>query len=87
MVPTGARVVVLDMTDVSTIDMTGLVAFKSLRDRMRQRGLVLVVCGAPVHVRAKLERIGIDAEPGVLYFAAGYEQALAACEQFGAAKP
>lgn len=81
------RVVVLDMTDVSTIDMTGLVAFKSLRDRMRQRGLVLVVCGAPAHVRAKLERIGIDAEPGVLYFAAGYEQALAACEEFGAAKP
>lgn len=81
------RVVVLDMTDVSTIDMTGLVAFKSLRDRMRQRGLVLVVCGAPAHVRAKLERIGIDAEPGVLYFAAGYEQALAACEQVGGAKP
>src|SRR5690606_26524174 len=42
---TGLRVVVLDMSDVSAIDMTGLVAFEGLLDRMRKRGLEVVVCG------------------------------------------
>ncbi|MFZ5757435.1 MAG: C4-dicarboxylic acid transporter DauA [Pseudomonadota bacterium] len=75
------RVVVLDMTDVPVIDMTGLVAFTALRDRLHRRGLVLVVCGAQANIRAKLERAGIRPEDGVLYFASGYDEAVALCHR------
>ena len=75
------RVVVLDMTDVTTIDMTGLVAFGALRDRLRQRGVALVVCCAPIRIRAKFERADLLAEPGVLSFANNYAEALALCRQ------
>ncbi|MFP5441776.1 MAG: C4-dicarboxylic acid transporter DauA [Gammaproteobacteria bacterium] len=73
------RAVVMDMSDVTVIDMTGLVAFTALRDRLRQRGVLLVVCCAPIRIRAKLERAGVVAEPGVLQFAGGYDEALALC--------
>lgn len=73
------RAVVMDMSDVTVIDMTGLVAFTALRDRLRQRGVLLVVCCAPIRIRAKLERAGVVAEPGVLQFAGSYDEALALC--------
>lgn len=70
------RVVLMDMRDVPALDMTGLVAFTALRDRLRQRGVLLIVCSAPVRIRAKLERAGIVTEPGVLGFAGDYAEAL-----------
>ncbi|MFZ5724382.1 MAG: C4-dicarboxylic acid transporter DauA [Pseudomonadota bacterium] len=73
------RTVVLDMTDVPVLDMTGIVAFIALRDRLQRRNIALVVCGAPIHIRAKLERAGVVARPGVLQFADGYDQVLALC--------
>lgn len=79
------RVVVLDMSDVSTIDMTGLVAFNALRDRLRQHGVALVICRAPGRIRAKLERAGVTFEDGALYFANSYDEALARCHELATA--
>lgn len=73
---TGLRVVVLDMTDVPAIDMTGLTALEALLQRMRKRKLVVVICQPPERIRAKLERAGVVAEPGVLYFAPSLDDAL-----------
>lgn len=75
----GTRVVVLDMTDVSTIDMTGLVAFSALLNRMRQRKVSVVICGLGDNIHAKLKKVGVAEHAGVLHYARNYEDAVAWC--------
>lgn len=69
----GLRVVVLDMTDVSSMDMTGLVAFDEILDRMRKRHLEVVVCGLSQKLVKKLEKAGISEERGVLRWLPDYQ--------------
>jgi sulfate permease, SulP family len=73
----GLRVVVLDMSDVSAIDMTGLVAFEGLLERMRKRGLEVVVCGLPERLVKRLAKAGIVEKPGVLTWVRDYEGVVA----------
>jgi SulP family sulfate permease len=75
----GLKTVVLDMTDVNTIDMTGLVAFSALVERMRGRKVAVVLCGVADNIRAKLERADLAEEAGVLHYARDYEDAVAYC--------
>lgn len=75
----GTRVVVLDMTDVNTIDMTGVVALSDTLARMRRRKVAVVLCGLRENIRAKLERAEIREEPGVLHYAQGHEDVVAYC--------
>ncbi len=75
----GTKVVVLDMTDVNTIDMTGVVALSDTMARMRRRKVAVVLCGLRENIRAKLERAEIREEPGVLHYAQGHEDVVAYC--------
>jgi len=77
----GTRAVILDMSDVPTIDMTGLVALQSLLARMRQRRVAVVLCGLAAPIRAKMEKADIVEHAGVLYFAAGHGDAVDWCRQ------
>ncbi len=73
----GLRIVVLDMTDVSSMDMTGLVAFEAILDRMRKRHLEVVVCGLPLKILNKLAKAGISGKPGELTWMPDYEAVVA----------
>jgi SulP family sulfate permease len=75
----GARIVVLDMRDVTTIDMTGLVALESLLARMRQRKVAVVICALAPKIRAKMEKADIAEQAGALYYAGHHEDAVAWC--------
>lgn len=77
------KTVVLDMTDVPTIDMTGLVAFSALLDRMRQRGIAVVVCGLSERILGKLAKSGIVEQDNVLRFARDYDEVVLFCGKPG----
>jgi SulP family sulfate permease len=77
----GTRIVILDMSDVPTIDMTGLVALQSLLTRMQQRRVAVVLCGLAATIRAKMEKADILERDGMLYFAAAQGDAVDWCRQ------
>ncbi|MCG3187009.1 MAG: C4-dicarboxylic acid transporter DauA [Rhodocyclaceae bacterium] len=72
----GLRVVVLDMRDVSLVDMTGLVALESLIEAARRHHLGLVFCGLTPRLKVKLRRIGIRKQRGQLEFANNIDEGI-----------
>jgi SulP family sulfate permease len=56
----GVRAVVLDLTDVPTIDATGLVNLDSLVTRLQKRGVLTILAHAPHHTLEILHRAGWD---------------------------
>lgn len=70
------QVVVLDMNDVNVVDMTGLVAFTSTLDRLRARGLTVIVSGLLPRIHQKLQRAGVQDDGGRVRFAATLDDAL-----------
>jgi len=72
----GLRVVVLDMRDVSLVDMTGLVALESLIETARRQQLGLVFCGLNARLKVKLRRIGIRKQRGHLEFANNIDEGI-----------
>ena len=55
----GVRVVILDCTGVSTIDVTGLVNLDSLITRLKRRGVLTVLAHAPQHTLDVLHKAGL----------------------------
>lgn len=53
------RVVILDMSDVPSMDGTAIVALKSLIDDMHHQRVALILAGLPSHLIVKLRRAGI----------------------------
>ena len=70
------RVVVIDLTLVPDIDMTGIVALEALLARLHRAGLAVVICGANHAVLKKLLRAGIRRRVGRLIFRAERQRAL-----------
>jgi sulfate permease, SulP family len=56
----GVHIVVLDMTDVPTIDTTAMVNLRSLADTLKQRGINLYLLKTRNNVQSKLQRFGIS---------------------------
>lgn len=63
------RVVILDMSDVTMLDMTAMVAIESIIKHMRKKGVLLVLCKLQPRMILKLRRIGVRRQSGVLMFA------------------
>jgi len=53
------RAVIIDMGDVPMIDMTAMVAMKSIIDNLAGKGIALIFCGMSAEVKAKLQRANI----------------------------
>lgn len=83
----GLRVVVLDMRDVSLVDMTGLVALESLIETAQRQQLGLVFCGLNARLKVKLRRLGIRRRRGQLEFAGTVEEGIARALRLGDASP
>lgn len=76
----GIRVVVLDMADVTMLDMTGIVAMESIVHGLAQRGIKLVIANLQPRMILKLRRAGVRRRHGVLEFARALPDALQAAE-------
>jgi sulfate permease, SulP family len=71
----GVRVIVLDMSDVPSMDGTAVVAVQGLVDEMRRQGVALIFAGLQARMVLKLLRAGVRRAEGRLTFCASMEQA------------
>ena len=69
------RIVILDMSDVPMIDMTGIVALESLLENLHQRGIGVIIANLKPRMQDKLKRAGIREQAGRLEFAGGLDEA------------
>jgi sulfate permease, SulP family len=69
------RVVIIDMSEVTTMDFTAIVALQSLIADMQSRGIALIMAGLPARIILKLRRAGIRQQPGQLAWASSLSQA------------
>jgi SulP family sulfate permease len=61
--------VILDMADVTMVDMTAMVAIESIVARLHRKGVLLVICNLHPRMILKLRRVGVRRKPGALLFA------------------
>ncbi len=61
-------IVMLDMADVPSMDMSAIVVFQSMVSELRQQGTALILINANPRILSKLRRAGIRREPGQLAF-------------------
>lgn len=75
-VPGDVRVVILEMSDVNMLDMTGMVALESIVAHMKHRGIRVVINDLDTPLIRKLEKVGIRHEPGFLQFTQSMDAAV-----------
>jgi SulP family sulfate permease len=63
------RVVILDMSDVTMLDMTALVAMESIVEGLRKKGVALIVNDLQPRMILKLRRAGLRKRAGAVEFA------------------
>lgn len=80
----GIRVVVLDMTDVTMLDMTGIVAMESIVKEMAARRIGLVIANLQPRMILKLRRAGVRRQKGRLELARSLDDALEAAARITA---
>lgn len=71
----GVRVIMLEMTDVPSMDGTAVVAVQGLADELRRQGVALIFVGLQPRMVLKLLRAGLRREEGRLTFCTGIGQA------------
>lgn len=74
------KVFILRMRLVPIIDASGVHALKTLLDRCRRRGIVLIISGLQAQPRQVASKMHLDSREGELHFAADYESALRLAE-------
>lgn len=74
------QVFILRMRLVPIIDASGIHALKTLLDRCRRRGIVLIISGLQAQPRQVVRKMGLDLHEGGLHFVADFESALQLAE-------
>ncbi|MEK7206974.1 MAG: C4-dicarboxylic acid transporter DauA [Pseudomonadota bacterium] len=69
------RVVILEMTDVPMMDVTGLVALESIAAALHKKHIMLVFSNLAPRIRRKLHSAGLHEQPGVIQFVASLDEA------------
>ncbi len=70
------RVVVLDMTEVSMLDMSAIVVLESIADNLSMRGVGLVINDLKPRMILKLRRAGIRKKLGKVEFSRNLDEGL-----------
>ena len=70
--------IIIDMSDVPSMDGTAIVAFRSLVDEMRRQGVALIIAGLTPRIIVKLRRAGIHKAAGTLTYCSDMERAASA---------
>jgi len=73
---TDVRVVILDMSDVTLMDMTALVAMESIVDNLADKKIALVINDLQPRMILKMRRVGIRKVKGELEFSRSLDEAL-----------
>ncbi|UTV86795.1 C4-dicarboxylic acid transporter DauA [Cobetia amphilecti] len=76
------RVVILDMSDVPSMDGTAIVALKSLIDDMHHQRVALILAGLPSHLIVKLRRAGIRTRAHKLIWCRSLPRAVAVARRW-----
>ncbi len=71
------RVVILDMSEVTMMDMSAIVSMESIVENLSTNKVGLVISNLQPPMISKLRRAGIDAEAGAIYFSSTMDDALA----------
>jgi sulfate permease, SulP family len=71
----GVRIIVLDMNDVPSMDVTAVVAVQALVDEMRRQDVGVIFAGLQARMVLKLLRAGVRRRRGRLTFCTGLDQA------------
>jgi SulP family sulfate permease len=69
------RVVILDLSDVTMLDMTAIVALESIVEDMRERSILLIVSGLAPAIILKLRRTQVRKRIGIIEFVRSIEEA------------
>lgn len=75
------RVVILDMSEVTLLDMSAIVAMESIADDFSDRGIGLVINSLQPRMILKLRRAGIRKQPGKVAYSRSLEDSFAAAER------
>jgi SulP family sulfate permease len=70
------RTVILDMKDVTMLDMTAIVALESIVADLSKRQIVIVICSLEARMKAKLARVGLEEKEGVMVYCTDVERAV-----------
>jgi SulP family sulfate permease len=70
------RVIVLDMSEVTMIDMSAIVAMEVIVDNLQKKGVGLVINNLQTRMLLKLRRAGVRTRPGKIRFSRTLEEAL-----------
>ncbi len=70
------RVVILDMSEVSLLDMSALVVMESIAANLQRRGVALVINNLQPRMLLKLRRAGIRRRPGRVLFSRNLREAI-----------
>ncbi|MGB5540629.1 MAG: C4-dicarboxylic acid transporter DauA [Gammaproteobacteria bacterium] len=71
------KVVILDMSEVTMIDMSAIVAMESIVDYLKKKGIGLVINNLQPRMILKLRRAGVRTKPGFLRFSRHIREAAA----------
>lgn len=71
------RAIILDMSEVTMIDMSAIVAMESIVDYLKKKGIGLVINNLQPRMILKLRRAGVRATPGILLFSRNMQEAAA----------
>lgn len=74
------KIFILRMRLVPIIDASGVHALKTLFDRCRRRGIVLIISGLQAQPRQVASKMHLDSREGELHFVADFESALQLAE-------
>lgn len=66
--PPGKKVVILDMTDVSILDMTAIRLLQELIADLNRRGTAVIISGLHPRLILQLQRVGVTGRQGALEF-------------------
>ncbi len=75
-VPGDVQVVILEMSDVTMVDMTAMVALESIMDTFRTRQVRVVINDLDPSLIKKLTKVGIREEDGVVCFTQSMDEAI-----------
>jgi SulP family sulfate permease len=70
------RTVILDMKDVTMLDMTAIVAMESIVADLSKRSITIVICNLEPRMKLKLARVGLVEKEGVMVYCTNVERAV-----------
>jgi SulP family sulfate permease len=71
------KVIILDMTDVPMIDITGIIAMRELIKTLHKNGIKVIFTNLSPRIIQKLERAGLKPDPGHLVYCRNINEARA----------